>query len=69
MSRTVMPFSVAVSSGTSKEADSSSSGTSFEHVFAHLENWRSLTKLRADPARATQLLRALLAPTNLEVHP
>ncbi|MFG2987182.1 transposase family protein [Streptomyces sp. NPDC048258] len=24
-----------------------------EHGFAHLKNWRTLTKLRADPARAT----------------
>ncbi|WP_406398428.1 hypothetical protein OH805_05580 [Streptomyces sp. NBC_00879] len=31
-------------------------------------NWRTLTKLRTDPARATQLLRALLVLTNLEVH-
>ncbi|MEU1123305.1 transposase family protein [Streptomyces sp. NPDC005899] len=38
-----------------------------EHGFAHLKNWRILTKLRADPARATQLLRALLVLTNLEV--
>ncbi|MGW1365243.1 transposase family protein [Streptomyces chartreusis] len=38
-----------------------------EHAFAHLKNWRILTKLRTDPARATQLLRALLVLTNLEV--
>ncbi|MBP2053955.1 hypothetical protein J2Z21_006957 [Streptomyces griseochromogenes] len=38
-----------------------------EHGFAHLKNWRTLTKLRTDPARATQLLRALLVLTNLEV--
>ncbi|KOY50161.1 transposase, partial [Streptomyces sp. XY332] len=31
-----------------------------EHGFAHLKIWRTLTKLRTDPARATQLLRALL---------
>jgi hypothetical protein len=31
-----------------------------EHGFAHLKNWRTLTKLRIDPARATRLLRALL---------
>ncbi|WP_279329780.1 transposase family protein [Streptomyces sp. OS603R] len=30
-----------------------------EHGFTHQENWRILTKLRTDPARATQLLRAL----------
>ncbi|MFE1558143.1 transposase family protein [Streptomyces sp. NPDC058734] len=36
--------------------------------FAHLKNWRTLTKLRTDPARATQLLRALLVLTNLEVN-
>ncbi|MER8062807.1 transposase family protein [Streptomyces sp. NPDC094022] len=38
-----------------------------EHGFAHLKNWRILTKLRTDPARATHLLRALLVLTNLEV--
>ncbi|WP_344494697.1 transposase family protein [Streptomyces enissocaesilis] len=39
-----------------------------EHGFAHLKNWRILTKLRTDPARATQLLRALFVLTNLEVN-
>ncbi|WP_327173918.1 hypothetical protein OG599_00695 [Streptomyces sp. NBC_01335] len=39
-----------------------------EHGFAHLRNWRILTELRTDPARATRLLRALLVPTNLEVN-
>ncbi|MFD6311010.1 hypothetical protein [Streptomyces nigra] len=39
-----------------------------EHSFAHLKNWRILTKLRTEPARATQLLRALLVLTNLEVN-
>ncbi len=38
-----------------------------EHGFAHLKNWRTLTKLRTDPARATHLLRALLVLTSLEV--
>ncbi|MFJ8827983.1 transposase family protein [Streptomyces sp. NPDC102467] len=38
-----------------------------EHGFAHLKNWCVLTKLRADPARATHILRALLVLTNLEV--
>ncbi|MFD5537729.1 transposase family protein [Streptomyces sp. NPDC127079] len=38
-----------------------------EHGFAHLKNWRTLTKLRTDPARATHLLRALLVLTNREV--
>ncbi|MFF3735248.1 transposase family protein [Streptomyces sp. NPDC002476] len=38
-----------------------------EHGFAHLKNWRILTKLRTDPARATRLVRALLVLTNLEV--
>ncbi|MFD7409316.1 transposase family protein [Streptomyces sp. NPDC059866] len=38
-----------------------------KHGFAHLKNWRTLTKLRTDPARATHLLRALLVLTNLEV--
>ncbi|MFG2364122.1 transposase family protein [Streptomyces mirabilis] len=39
-----------------------------EHGFAHLKNWRTLTKLRTDPARTTRLLRALLVLTNLEVN-
>ncbi|NUV77821.1 transposase family protein [Streptomyces fungicidicus] len=39
-----------------------------EHGFAHLKNWRILTKLRTDPAQATRLLRALLVLTNLEVN-
>lgn len=39
---------------------------SVEHGFAHLKNWRILTKLRTDPARATHLLRALLVLTNLD---
>ncbi|MFJ6852927.1 transposase family protein [Streptomyces sp. NPDC091271] len=37
-----------------------------EHGFAHLKNWRILTKLRTDPARATHLLRSLLILANLE---
>ncbi|MGW3046147.1 transposase family protein [Kitasatospora sp. NPDC001159] len=37
-----------------------------EHGFAHLKNWRILTKLRSDPARATALLRALLVLADLE---
>ncbi|MGW0591255.1 transposase family protein [Streptosporangium sp. NPDC002607] len=39
-----------------------------EHGFAHLKNWRTLTKLRTDPAHATHLLRALPVLTNLEVN-
>ncbi|KFF99100.1 transposase [Streptomyces scabiei] len=39
-----------------------------EHGFAHLKNWRTLTKVRTDPAHATRLLRALLVLTNLEVN-
>ncbi|WP_411078366.1 transposase family protein [Streptomyces sp. cmx-10-25] len=39
-----------------------------EHGFAHPKNWRVLTKLRTDPARATHLLRALLVLTNLEIN-
>ncbi|MFI9631006.1 transposase family protein [Streptomyces sp. NPDC052042] len=39
-----------------------------EHGFAHLKNWRILTKLRTAPARATRLLRALLVLTNLEIN-
>ncbi|MEU1226234.1 IS5 family transposase [Streptomyces sp. NPDC005828] len=38
-----------------------------EHGFAHLKNWRILTKLRTAPARSTQPLRALLVLTTLEV--
>jgi hypothetical protein len=38
-----------------------------EHGFADLKNWRILTKLRLDPGHATQLLRALLVLTNLEI--
>ncbi|SCF72892.1 hypothetical protein GA0115254_113917 [Streptomyces sp. Ncost-T10-10d] len=32
------------------------------------KNWRTLTKLRTNPGRATHLLRALLALTSLEVN-
>ncbi|MEU2743482.1 transposase family protein [Streptomyces sp. NPDC007095] len=39
-----------------------------EHGFAHLKNWRILTRLRTEPARATRLLRALLVLTNLEIN-
>ncbi|MFF8104334.1 transposase family protein [Streptomyces sp. NPDC016640] len=39
-----------------------------EYGFAHLKNWRILTKLRTDPARVTRLLRALLVLTNLEIN-
>ncbi|WP_329203589.1 transposase family protein [Streptomyces sp. NBC_01435] len=39
-----------------------------EHGFAHVKNWRTLTKLRTAPARATHLLRTLLVLTNLEVN-
>jgi hypothetical protein len=38
-----------------------------EHGFAALKNWRVLTRLRLNPARATNLLRALLVLTSLEV--
>ncbi|MER5687990.1 transposase family protein [Streptomyces sp. NPDC002205] len=38
-----------------------------EHAFAHLKNWRILTKLRLDARHATTLLRALLVLANLEV--
>jgi hypothetical protein len=34
-----------------------------EHAFSDLKNWRILTRLRIDPARATTLLRALLVLT------
>ncbi|MEU1447889.1 hypothetical protein ACFWBS_49830 [Streptomyces mirabilis] len=36
------------------------------HPFAALKNWRILTRLRLNPTRATNLLRALLVLTNLE---
>ncbi|GAA4888027.1 transposase family protein [Streptomyces coeruleoprunus] len=39
-----------------------------EHGFAHLKNWRILTKLRTDTTRATYRLRALLVLTNLEAN-
>ncbi|WP_431040757.1 transposase family protein [Streptomyces sp. P1-3] len=38
-----------------------------EHAFAHLKNWRILTKLRLSPRYATTLLRALLVLTRTEV--
>ncbi|GHE32159.1 hypothetical protein GCM10017771_48800 [Streptomyces capitiformicae] len=38
-----------------------------EHGFAHLKNWRILTKLRTDPKSATVLVRALLVLTNPEI--
>jgi hypothetical protein len=38
-----------------------------EHGFADLKNWRIITKIRLNPARATTLLRALLVLTNLQV--
>jgi DDE superfamily endonuclease len=34
-----------------------------EHGFSDLKNWRSLTRLRIDPSKATALLRALLVLT------
>ncbi|MGW0765245.1 transposase family protein [Streptomyces sp. NPDC002676] len=37
-----------------------------ERGFAHRKNWRILTKLRTDPARATHLFGALLVLTNIE---
>ncbi|WP_406384966.1 hypothetical protein OH809_43650 [Streptomyces sp. NBC_00873] len=48
-------------------ADASPWGPPVEHGFTHLKNWRTLTKLRTDPARATHLLRALLVRMKLEV--
>nr|WP_232110229.1 transposase family protein [Streptomyces buecherae] len=39
-----------------------------EYGFAHLKNWRILTKHRSDPACATHLLRALFVLTNREVN-
>ncbi|GGQ34507.1 hypothetical protein [Streptosporangium pseudovulgare] len=40
---------------------------SVEHGFAHLKTWSILTELRTSPARAANLLRALLVLTNLEL--
>jgi hypothetical protein len=40
-----------------------------EHTFAHLKNWRILTKLRLSPQHATTLLRALLVLTRHELAP
>ncbi|MFE6156435.1 transposase family protein [Streptomyces sp. NPDC057889] len=38
-----------------------------EHAFAHLKNWRILTKLRLHVRHATTLLRVLLVLTNIEI--
>ncbi|MCZ4610025.1 transposase [Streptomyces sp. Lzd4kr] len=38
-----------------------------EHGFAHLKNWRVLSKVNTDPKWATSLVRALLVLTNREV--
>ena len=38
-----------------------------EHVFAHLKNWRVLTKLRLDVKWATRLVRALMILTQHEI--
>ncbi|MEV6315973.1 transposase family protein [Streptomyces sp. NPDC051776] len=38
-----------------------------EHAFAHLKNWRIITKLRLSPRYATTLLRALLVLPRAEV--
>ncbi|WP_406502523.1 transposase family protein [Streptomyces sp. NBC_01602] len=38
-----------------------------EHAFAHLKNWRVLTKLRLDVKRATRLVRALLVLNQHEI--
>ncbi|MHB6911304.1 transposase family protein [Streptomyces sp. DB-54] len=42
---------------------------SCEHAFAHLKNWRVLTKLRLDLRYATALVRALMVLTHQEVTP
>ncbi|MFJ9058118.1 transposase family protein [Streptomyces sp. NPDC102409] len=39
-----------------------------EHGFAHLKNWRILTKFRTDSTRATRLLRAPLVLTHLGIN-
>ncbi|WP_327372456.1 transposase [Streptomyces sp. NBC_01216] len=38
-----------------------------EHAFAHLKNWRALTKLRLDVKWATRLVRALMILTQREI--
>ncbi|MFG3714588.1 transposase family protein [Micromonospora sp. NPDC049460] len=38
-----------------------------EHAFAHLKNWRVLTKLRLDVKWATRLVRALMILTQHEI--
>jgi transposase len=38
-----------------------------EHAFAHLKNWRVLTKLRLDVKWATRLVRALLVLNQHEI--
>ena len=38
-----------------------------EHGFSDLKNWRILTRLRIDPAKATTLLRALLVLTRQHI--
>ncbi len=38
-----------------------------EHAFAHLKNWRVLTKLRLDVKWATRLVRALMILTQREI--
>ncbi|WP_328753016.1 transposase [Streptomyces sp. NBC_00285] len=38
-----------------------------EHAFAHLKNWRVLTKLRLDVKRATRLVRALMILNQHEI--
>ncbi|MEV6784782.1 transposase family protein [Streptomyces sp. NPDC051098] len=38
-----------------------------EHAFAHLKNWRVLTKLRIDVKWATQLVRALMILNQHEI--
>ena len=42
-------------------------GAPVEHGFAHLKNWRVLTKLRTDPKPATARVRALLVLTHREI--
>jgi hypothetical protein len=40
-----------------------------EHGFSDLKHWRSLTRLRIDPGKATILLRALLVLTRQHTPP
>lgn len=65
---TSRPAAVDTASNAAAKELISTARALVEHGFAHLKNWRVLIKLRTNPARATNLLRALLILTNLEVN-